>query len=374
MTEGEKARYLAGVMNDSAGTLKANGVSKHMEEMLAGVMMNEGGTNTRRIAMNKYMNNVMSGGKTGGVMGALDKAGGIDKLKADPAALEKLQKGMSEDQRFLLNRAMSGDIDVAGLKSDDKERARAARNQVTESGIDLRTQQYDEMTSLQARQKNGEKLSKEEQARLTQISNIGGSAMGFDSLDRRKGVDAKMADTRGLSSGRFREIYEDTQQRFEPVHYRQWRDGYEKQTADNAKLPADKQKPVKLKSGIGDHTVTENDQKSLSQNMDLLADINTSYGAAQVMGLYAHNGGMKAKGADGNPINFNVDMLKAAGRRQSPNEQDVQLLLGELGMKGMDMGSKTLSAETMTDKYNGWAAWPVAIFEIGGRGDPIAIP
>ena len=68
------------------------------------------------------MNNVMSGGKTGGVVGALDKAGGLDKLKADPAALEKLQKGMSEDQRFLLNRAMAGEIDVAGLKSDASSR------------------------------------------------------------------------------------------------------------------------------------------------------------------------------------------------------------------------------------------------------------
>ena len=41
MTESEKARNLAQLMDTSAGTLKENGVSEQMEDMLAGVMMNE---------------------------------------------------------------------------------------------------------------------------------------------------------------------------------------------------------------------------------------------------------------------------------------------------------------------------------------------
>src|SRR4051812_39465103 len=56
MTGSEKASSLAQVMTDSAGTLKENGVSHHMEEMLAAVMMNEGGTNTRRVTLSNYFN------------------------------------------------------------------------------------------------------------------------------------------------------------------------------------------------------------------------------------------------------------------------------------------------------------------------------
>ena len=353
MTDTEKARSLTQVMESSAGTLKANGVSKHVEEMLAGVMMNEGGTNTRRVTLSNYFNNMMTGGKGGGLLGQLDKAG-IERLKSDPAALEKFQKGLSEDQRFMVSRAMSGQLDLEGLNSDDKDRKAAARDQVTNAGVDLRTQQYDEMTALYDKKKGGAELSKEEQARLTQLGNIGGNAMGFDRLDRRKGVgDATMKDVRGVSSDRFREIYEDSQARFEPTHYRQWRDQYEKQTAENAKLPPDKQKPISMSSGVGSYTANDQDKAALAQNYDSLADWNTSYGTAQVMGLYAHNGALKAKDSAGKPINFDVDQLKAASRRKNPNEEDVQLLLGELIGKDMKVGSNTLGTDVMTSQYNG---------------------
>ena len=71
------------------------------------------------------------------------------------------------------------------------------------------------------------------------------------------------------------------------------------------------------------------------------------------MGLYAHNGQMKAKDAEGKPLQFSIEQLKAAGRRHTPNEEDVQLLLCELNMKKMDMGSTTIDTGIMADKFNG---------------------
>lgn len=352
MTDAQKARYLAGVMQDSAGTLKENGVSHHMQELLAGVMMNEGGTNTRRDKIGKYFNGLMDDGKGTGLLQKLEKAD-LAKLQSDPEALKKFEKGMGEDQRMLTERAIAGEIDLAGLHSDDKKVSAAARKQVTEAGIHLRTQQYDEYSHLDARQRGGEKLNKDDQARLTTLGEMGGAAMGFDRLDVRDGVDAKMKDVRGVSTERFGEIYEDSQVRFEPVHYRRWRDQYEKQHDANEKLPADKQKPIKLGTSIGDYTLKDKDKESLSHNYDLLADFNTSFGTPQVMGLYGHSGEMKVKDGQGQNIDFNIARLKAASRRATPNEEDVQLLLGELGGHGVKFGSKDMTAEDMTAKYNG---------------------
>lgn len=352
MTDEQKARYLAGVMHDSAGTLKENGVSQHMEELLAGVMMNEGGTNTRRDKIGKYFNGLMDDGGGGGLLKKLERAD-LAKLQSDPEELKKFEKGMGEDQRMLTERALAGEIDLAGLHSKDKSVAAAARKQVTEAGIHLRTQQYGEYSHLYDRQHAGEKLSKEEQSRLSTLGDLGGAAMGFDRLDIRNGVDAKMKDVRGVSTERFAEIYEDSQVRFEPVHYRRWRDQYEQQTAANAGLPADKQKAIKLGSSIGDYTLKEKDRDALSQNYDLLADFNTSFGTPQVMGLYGHSGEMKVKDGQGQAIDFSVERLKAASRRSTPNEEDVQLLLGELGGHGVKFGSKDMTAEDMTTKYNG---------------------
>lgn len=355
MTESEKARNLAQLMDNSAGTLKENGVSEQMEDMLAGVMMNEGGSNTRRVKLAGYFNEVMMGNPklgTKGLMGQIDKVG-LEKLQSDPKALETFRSKLGEDQTHLLEQVMSGGINYEGLKSKDPKEKDAAKQQLLDTGIDLRTQQYEEYSGLSDRQRSGEKLDDKEAARLKKLGNLGGAAMGYDSLDRRKGVDATMADTRGLSSDRFREIYGDTQTRFEPVHYRRWRDQYEAQTAANAKLPEDKQKPVHMETAIGDYTATADDKTKLSQNYDLLADLNTSYGAPQVMGLYGHSGQLKAKDAEGTDIDFNLETLKQSGRRHHVTEADLQLQIGMLGMKGINLGSKTMTAETMTDNYNG---------------------
>lgn len=354
MTDGEKARNLAGLMDSSATTLAQNGVSNHMEDLLAGVMMNEGGTNTRREKIGKYFRGMMMGdGKRNtGVLGQIDGVG-LETLRSDPAALAKLKKSLGEDQQFLVDQAISGGIDVEGLKSDDKERKKAAQAQLLQAGIDHRTEQFEEYSALDARKRSGETLSKEENARLNKLGSISGSAMGFDSLDRRNGKDATMADVRGLSSERFSEIYEDGQVRFEPAHYRRFRDQYESQTAANAKLPADKQNAVTVGTAIGDYTIQDRDKEPLSQNYDLFADMTTSYGAAQVMGLYGHQGKLKAKDGQGADVNFDLPQLKAAGRRHSVTDEDLQLQIAMLKMKNLDMGSKNMTAETMTDQYNG---------------------
>jgi hypothetical protein len=354
MTDGEKARNLAGLMDSSAATLTQNGVSNHMEDLLAGVMMNEGGTNTRREKIGKYFRGMMMGDgkKNTGVLGQIEGVG-LETLRGDPAAVAKLKKSLGEDQQYLVDQAVSGAIDVEGLRSDDKERKAAAQAGLLQSGIDHRTAQFEEYSALDARKRGGETLSKEETARLNKLGSISGSAMGFDSLDRRNGKDATMADVRGLSSDRFAEIYEDGQVRFEPAHYRRFRDQYEAQTAANAKRDPDKQKPVTMGTAIGDYTVQDHDKESLGQNYDLLADMTTSYGAAQVMGLYGHQGKLKAKDGEGSDVNFGLPELKAAGRRHTVTDEDLQLQIAMLKMKNLDMGSKNMTAETMTDQYNG---------------------
>lgn len=354
MTDSEKGRNLAELMNSSEKMLDANGVSNHMEDLLAGVMINEGGTNTRRQKLSKYFNQMMTGkgGKDKGLLGKMDKVG-LEKLKSDPAALEKFKASLGEDQQYLVDEVMSGDIDVEGLKSDDKDKKAAAEKQLLESGIDLRANQYEEYGALYDRQKGGEKLNKKDAARLKQLGNIKGSAMGYDSLDVRDKKDATMADTRGLSTDRFREIYEDSQTRFEPVHYRRFRDQYEKQTAANAKLPDDEKKPVKMETSIGDYTTNADDEKKLGQSYDLLADMTTSYGAPQVMGLYGHQGALDVNNADGTKANFDLAKLKEAGRRSNVTEEDLQIQIGMLRMKDIDMSSKSMTTGEMTSAYNG---------------------
>jgi hypothetical protein len=354
MTGNEKARNLAELMNSSSKTLKANGVSNHMEDLLAGVMMNEGGTNTRREKIGKYFNQVMmgAGGKDKGLMGQIDKVG-LEKLRSDPAALAKLKATLGEDQSSLVDRALSGEIDLEGLKSKDPKVQAAAKKQLLESGIDIRGDQYDEYSKLDARQRAGEKLDAKDAARLKKLGSTSGAAMGYDSLDVRDGKAATMADTRGLSGDRFREIYSDSQSRFEVAHYRRWRDQYEQQTAANKKLPADKQKPIKMGTSIGDYTANDDDKEKLGQNYDLLADLNTSYAGPQVMGLYAHSGRLKANDSDGKDLPIDLAKLKAAGNRHHLTEEDLQLQIGMLRMKGINMGSTNMSAESMTDHYNG---------------------
>ena len=72
-------------MDSSAATLSQNGVSNHMEDLLAGVMMNEGGTNTRREKIGKYFRGMMMGdGKKGhGVLGQIEQVG-LETLRSDP--------------------------------------------------------------------------------------------------------------------------------------------------------------------------------------------------------------------------------------------------------------------------------------------------
>jgi len=334
MSQKEKTDNLVGLMDSSQSMLKANNVSEHMESMLAGIMGNEGSRNLRRKAVGDNFMGEAKGLKT--------KLKGVDlaALQADPEQLKKFSGGLTEEQRALFDQVKSGTLDLAALDSKDASVRDAARQQITEAGINLRANQYDEMQKLMAKQKDGP-LSKPEQTRLTALKNLGGAS--------KIGMAGKMGDLAGMSKERFAQIYAEGQQRFEPAQYKALKASYEK----NLAARKDPSKDVKLSSGIGSFTADKSMQDSLATNFDLVADMSTSYGTAQIMGAYAQQGLLSAKGADGTNHSFTLDELKASGDRLTPTTTDVQMQLAVMNMKGVDMSSKDMSSGTIAEKYNG---------------------
>ncbi len=334
MNQTDKTKHLVGLMEDSRGLLDGNKVSSHMESQLAGIMGNEGSRNLRRKNLGDSF--------VGQAKGLSTKLKGVDlaALQADPAKLEKFSTGLTEEQRHLFEQVKSGSLDLAALDSKDPKVKEAARQQITEAGINLRANQYEEMNKLMARQKEGA-LSKPEQARLTALKNLGGA--------KQIGMGGKMGDIAGMSKERFAEIYEEGQTRFEPAQYKALKASYEK----NLAARKDPTKGVKMSSGIGTFNVDATMEGQLATNSDLIADMATSYGTAQIMGAYAQQGLLSANGADGKSHTFTLDELKASGDRLTPTTEDVQMQLAFMNMKGVDMTSKDMSAGTIAQKYNG---------------------
>lgn len=330
----DKAGRLVGLMNDSRGVLDANGVSEHMESKLAGIMTNEGSRNLRR-------QNLGNGFLTQ-ARGLQGKLKGVDlaALQADPKKLDAFTKGLSEDQRFLFDKVKGGSLDLSQIGKDNASVPDALRQQVTEAGIEQRSNQYQEMNDLIAAQGKG-KLSKEQSARLTQLKGLrGGSQIGMA---------GDMGSIAGMSKDRFAEIFQEGQQRFEPAQYAALRASY----ASNKKAQKDPNAAVNMSSGIGSFKMDKAAQDQLAGNSDLIADMATSYGTAQIMGAYAQQGLLKAKGADKVDHTFSLDELKASGDRLSPNSTDVQMQLAFMNMKGLSLGSKDMTDESLTQKYNG---------------------
>lgn len=334
MSQKEKTDTLVGLMDDSRDMLKANNVSEHMESMLAGIMGNEGSRNLRRKSLGDAFVGEAKGLKT--------KLKGVDlaALQADPDKLQKFSSGLTEEQRTLFDQVKSGGLDLAALDSKDPAVRDAAREQITEAGINLRASQYDEMQKLMAKQKDAP-LSKPEQTRLDALKNLGGS--------KQIGMGGKMGDLAGMSKDRFAEIYAEGQTRFEPAQYKALKASYEK----NLAARKDPTKDVKFSSGIGSFTADKGMQDSLATNFDLIADMSTSYGTAQIMGAYAQQGLLSAKGADGNSHKFSLDELKASGDRLTPTSEDVQMQLAFMNMKNVDLTSTNMSSGTIAQRYNG---------------------
>lgn len=334
MNQTEKTSHLVGLMESSRGLLDGNKVSGHMESQLAGIMGNEGSRNLRRKNLGDSF--------VGQAKGLSTKLKGVDlaALQADPAKLEKFSAGLTEEQRHLFDQVKSGTLDLAALDSKDPKVKAAAREQITEAGISLRANQYDEMNKLMEKQKGGA-LSKPEQTRLAALKNLGGA--------KQIGMAGKMGDLGGMSKERFAEIYKEGQQRFEPAQYKALKASYEK----NLAARKDPTKDVKMSSGIGSFTVNKDMEAQLGTSSDLIADMATSYGTAQIMGAYAQQGLLSANGADGTSHTFTLAEMKASGDRLTPTTEDVQMQLAFMNMKGVDMTSKDMTAGTIAQKYNG---------------------
>lgn len=334
MSESEKTSSLVGVMDSSRELLKANGVSEHMESQLAGIMGNEGSRNLRRKALGDSF--------VGEAKTLKGKLSGVDlaALKAQPDKLKAFSSGLTEDQRHLFDQVNNGSLDLSALDSKDPAKKSAVVQQITETGIKVRADQYQEMNNLMARQQGGT-LSKPELTRLNALKNMGGS--------KQIGMGGKMGDLAGMSRDRFAEIYAEGQQRFEPAQYKALKASYE----SNKKLQKKDGDPVTMRSGIGSFSMDKTAQTSLATNDDLIADMATSYGTAQIMGAYAQQGLLKNKGADGKSHTYSLAELKASGDRLTPTSDDVGMQLAFMNMKGINVGSTNLSAETLTQKYNG---------------------
>lgn len=341
---------MAQVMHEGRGLLQANGVSAQVEQRLAATIPQELSPNDARRGLGYTF---------------LKEARGLNRSLAkvdrgDPAAMAKATKGLTEEQRYLMN---SG-IDLSTLPEDLSKTPAALRDQITEAGIGLRTQQYGEMSGLMARSKT-EKLSKDDDARLKHLKGIKGLGMKYN------GYDPSMGDLEGMSAGRFGEIFAAGNTRFEPVQYKSLRDSYRKNLGKHDAAAAAAAKDPKkdppsdhvlAHAGIGDFLMNPAGQQQLAGSMDLLADFATSYGPGQIMGGYAsspyHIGQNKAerlpavKDADGTARTTTLTELKETGTRMEPTVDDLRPMLGLVQMKGVDLGSSP-SIPQWISAYNG---------------------
>lgn len=341
-----KASTLVDVMGQSKDILKQNGIDEKNDSVLASLMMNEGGRNGRRSTVGKYFK-----GEASKLNKSLTKQG-IDpeKLAADPKAREALEKKLPEDQRFLLDRVISGEIKLNDLNSPE------TMQKLTEAGIDKRVEQYKEMEDLKKAQKENGKLDKKDAARLKQLQNMKGGAVGFDKVDAKMG--SKFGDLDGLSEDRVREIYAEGQQRFEPHIYRKAKADYDKKI--DAYMKGDKSDPLGVKAGgVGTANLSEADVQKMQDagNHDLLADVSTSYGTSQIMGLYAQNNSLHAKDGTGADVSYDLPTLKQSMNRLTPNSEDVNMQVAFLNMKaGGDpakVGKSLEDVDSLIQLYNG---------------------
>jgi hypothetical protein len=341
-----KAELLLDVMNESKDILTQNGVSEDDDNVLASLMMNEGGRNGRRSTLGRHFK------RQAGALDELLQQQNLDPqtLASDPQAREELEKKLPEDQRFLLDRVISGEIQLNDLDNP------AQMAKLTEAGIDKRVEQYQEMERLKQQQQENGELGEEDAARLSELETMNGRAVGFDNAD--VGPDSKFGDLSGLSEARFREIYAEGQQRFEPHIYRKARANFDAQAEDY--LAGDMEDPLRVKAGgVGTGNLSETDVTTMQDagNHDLLADWATSYGTSQIMGLYAHNGDLKAKDGAGEDVSYDLAELKGSMNRLSPNSEDVNMQIAFLNMKaGYDstkLGNSLSDVDSLIQLYNG---------------------
>lgn len=341
-----KAQMLLGVMNDSKAILTQNGIPEGNDNILSSLMMTEGGRNGRRSTLGMHFKSQAA---------ELDetlKKTGLDRkaLTDNPKAREELERNLPEDQRFLLNRVISGQLDLHALNSKEE------LAKLTNAGIDKRVEQYKEMERLKQERKEKGGLKPEDQQRLGSLEAMDGDGVGFDKKDHEQ--KSKFGDMTGLSEARFREIYQEGQQRFEPHVYRKARSSFDNQVDDY--VAGDQKKSLTISAGgVGDGNLDPEaiGKMHRSGNHDLLADLSTSYGTSQIMGLYAYIGDLRAKNAQGEKVNYDLPTLKHSMDRLSPTTEDVNMQVAFLNMKAgyksKRLGESLNDIDSLITLYNG---------------------
>jgi hypothetical protein len=252
-------------------------------------------------------------------------------VEADP----KLK--LTEDEQAVLAAAQQGQVDLASLRSRDSATREQAEGALTDVGIAHQSALFDEYSGLAARQRGGEKLGKQDASRLRGLSRRSLYSSG------------DFADARGISSERFRGIYQEGQTRFEPSRFASSRDKVERwidrgEKGEGGDVGAGRET---ASSWVNRHP------EARQGNMDALADAETSWGTAQIMGHYADRGDLHR--ADG--TNFTMDDMRSAAGRRSPDGTDVDMQISYFrdvaGVAG-HLGS----AEDIAVQYNGPAAPP----------------
>ncbi len=333
MAPGGKAAYLAELfrMPNVADTLKKRGFNAHDQTQLAAIMQNEGGTNERRRMLASHYSSA-----AGGLVRKLN-AGGFKDLTQLAGAESSPRVVLTEDERALLSAAQQGKVDLVALNGPPGPARDAATERLTEVGIDHQVALHDEHTALSTRQRGGENLPKADSARL-------------GSLDKRSLYSSgNLSDARGLSSERFRGVYDEGQTRFEAERFARSRNTVERWGAGGG---AGNGGAVGVggesaKGWVGRHP------EAAAGNHDALADAETSWGTAQIMGHYADRGDLK--NADGQQYNMN-DMRAAAGRR-SPTGTDVDMQISYFRDVARVPG-RLGNAEELSAVYNGAGAPP----------------
>lgn len=337
-TSQAKAGALVNLMDGARDVLTENGVSADFEAQMAGIMANEGGRNQRRMKLGQWF-----GGQAATLQ---EKLAAVDstELQTSPEKMAQFKARLTEDERAIYDKVQGGCLNLADLNSQDAATRSAAQAELTQIGVEKRGSQYAEMEQLQARQKTGT-LTTEERARLQTLSSMKGEQIGFDSNER-----TTLSQITGMSRGRYQEIYEEGQQRFEPKQYVQLKTSYDKGLANQAHEDAGD--PIKIHAGIGNFSMDADAQSQLATNDDLIADMSTSYGINQIMGAYAQGGFLKSKDATGTDHTWTIDELKASGSRLSPTTDDVAMQLAFMKMKGIQPSQAHTDA-SLVQPYNG---------------------
>jgi hypothetical protein len=300
MDGSDKASYLAELFRapDVATTFGQRGFNERDQSQLAAVMQNEGGLNERRRMLGDHYTSAARS-----LSRKLQSVGRDGTRLAGAEADPKLR--LTEDERAVLSAAQQGRVDLAALTGPGGEGRDAAGANLLQVGIDHQTALFDEYSALAGRNRSGERLSREDSARL---SSLGGRSL-YSSGD--------FSDARGMSSARFRGVYDEGQTRFEPSRFARSRDKIERWTAggergDGGGVGAGSEP---AREWVGRHP------EARTGNMDALADAETSWGTTQIMGHYADRGALHR--ADGGA--FTMDDMRAAGARRSPNATDVDM-------------------------------------------------